>query len=459
MLTIDSKQVDLFETWIPEPLLQLPEELAFADKALEDPRILEPFLKDAKSTGRPTTAIATYLRMMYLKFRYQMSYEVLVKEVSDSYKWRRFCHLPMTGDVPDDKTLIKLTGRFGEAPVRVVHDAIVRQAVEEKIIRGRKMRLDTTVNESNIHYPTDTGLLSDGVRVISRTVRKIKEVVRLKTRFRNRTRSIKRRILRMVKFLKGKNAQVKKRREQIKAEILAIARKALAEAMAVWEDIRHGNVEMPEANPTGILRLEALQAELKHWLELFKRVIAQTAAVLGGNIHIPDRLVSLFDPGARPIQKGKLFPKTEFGRKVLIQEAEAGIVTDYQLHQGNPRDDSLLDSAVDKHEEIFGGVPKELAADRGFHSADGDDRLHERGVEHVSIPVKGNKSGMRKRTERCSWFRRLQRWRAGGEAKISLLKRKWGLRKSLVRGDAATAIWIGWGVIAHNLTWMARAGP
>lgn len=459
MLTINNKQADLFETWIPEQLLQLPDELAFADKALNDSRVLEPFLKDAKSTGRPSTAIATYLRMMYLKFRYQMSYEVLVKEVSDSYKWRRFCRLPMTGSVPDDKTLIKLTGRFGEAPVRVVHDAIVRQAVEEKIIRGRKMRLDTTVNESNIHYPTDTGLLSDGVRVISRTIRKIKDVVRLKTRFRNRTRSIKRRILKMVKFLKGKKAQAKKKRELAKAEILAIARKALAQALAVWEEVRHSKVEMPKVNPTGILKLEALQSELKHWLELFERIIAQTSTVLGGNTHIPSRLVSLFDPGARPIQKGKLFPKTEFGRKVLIQEAEKGIVTDYQTHEGNPRDDSFLDSAVDRHEEIFGTVPKELAADRGFHSPDGDKRLHERGIEHVSIPVKGNKNGMRKRTERSSWFRRLQRWRAGGEAKISLLKRKFGLRQSLVRGDVATVIWIGWGVITHNLIWMARAGP
>lgn len=457
MLTIDNKQTDLFETWIPEQMLQLPEQLAFADRALDDPRVLEPFLKNPTSIGRPSTAISTYLRMMYLKFQYQMSYEVMVKEISDSYKWRRFCRLPMTGDVPDDKTLIKLTGRFGEAPVRAVHDAIVRQAVEAKIIRGRKMRLDTTVNESNIHYPTDTGLLSDGVRVITRTVGKIKEVVRLKTRFRNRTRSVKRRILKMIKFLKGKKEEVKNKREQVKAEILSIAQAAWTQAMEVLAELQSGKAEIkPEASS---VRLVTLPLELKRWIELMKRILDQTRTVLGGNTHIPNRLVSLFDPGARPIQKGKLFPKTEFGRKVLVQEAEKGIVTDYRTHQGNPTDDSLLDSAVDKHEEIFGFVPKDLAADRGFHSPDGDDRLHERGIEHISIPVKGNKNGLRARTERSSWFRRLQRWRAGGEAKISLLKRKYGLRKSLVRGDTAAAIWIGWGVIAHNLTWMARAGP
>jgi len=457
MLTIDNKQADLFETWIPEQLLQLPEELAFADKALGDSRVLEPFLKDCKTIGRPTTAISTYLRMMYLKFRYQMSYEVAVKEISDSYKWRRFCRLPMTGAVPDDKTLIKLTGRFGEAPVRAIHDAVVRQAVEAKIIRGRKMRLDTTVNESNIHYPTDTGLMSDGVRVITRTVRKIKEVVRLKIRFRNRTRSIKWRVLKIIKFLKGKKAEARKKREQVKTEILTIAQAAWNQAMEVLAELRRGKAEIKPGASS--VRLATLPLELKQWLELMKRILEQTRTVLGGDTHIPNRLVSLFDPGARPIQKGKLFPKTEFGRKVLIQEAEKGIVTDFQTHQGNPRDDSLLDSAVDKHEEIFGCVPKEVAADRGFHSSDGDDRLHERGIKHVSIPVKGNKTDMRRRTERSSWFRRLQRWRAGGEAKISLLKRKFGLRKSLVRGDSATAIWLGWGIIAHNLTWMSRAGP
>lgn len=114
---------------------------------------------------------------------------------------------------------------------------------------------------------------------------------------------------------------------------------------------------------------------------------------------------------------------------------------------------------MDRHKEIFGRVPKELAADRGFYLGGVDGKLHERGIERVSIPIKGTKTAIRQRTERSSWFRRLQRWRVAGEAKISLLKRKFGLRRSLVRGTAATGIWIGWGCIAHNLVWMARAGP
>jgi len=460
MLTIDDKQTDLFEGWIPEDFLKLSEELAFADKALEDPRVMEPFLKTAKMTGRPTIAMAGYLRLMYLKFRYQMSYEVVVKEVSDSYKWRRFCHLPLSGKVPDDKTLIKLTGKYGEAAVRSVFDAVVRQAVEAKVIRGRKMRLDTTVTESNIHYPTDTGLLSDGVRVITRTIRKIKEVVRIKTKFRSRARAVRRRVIRLVKFLKGRKAKAKGGFRRAKEEVLLLARK-------VWESARGVALEMggaltlKDATEAGAVSAVVLRGALVRRLGLFKRVIDQTRKVLDGNIHIPGRLVSLFDEGARPIQKGKVFPRTEFGRKVLIQEAERGVVTGWQMHEGNPPDQPMLNDAIDRHESLFGKAPRELAADRGFTLAGQDEGLLERGIEHVSIPVKGNKTAMRKRTERSAWFRRLQRWRAGGEAKISLLKRKYGLRRPAVRGDASTAAWVGWGMITHNLITLSRlsTGP
>lgn len=459
MLTIDNQQGDLFGGWIPEEFLTLSEELNFADKSLDDPSVLAPFLKKAKTTGRPTTAIATYLRMMYLKFRYQMSYETLVKEVGDSLKWRKFCRLPIDKKVPDDKTLIKLTHRYGEEVVKAIHNTVVARAVEAKVIRGKKMRVDTTVSESNIHYPTDWGLLADGVCVVTRTIKKIKEIVRFKTYFRNRTRMMKRRIFLMIKFLKGHSQQAKGKLRATKEEILSIAKAVWSQAIKVFKEIQGKEGRLKEPTEMSLLRFEGLQTELKHWLRLLKRLMEQTRTVLEGNSHIPDRVVSLFDEGARPIQKGKLSPKTEFGRKVLIQEAEKGVVTDYQVHVGNPTDQSLLESAIDKHEEIFGSVPEELATDRGFYSPGQDDRLHERGVKHVSIPVRGNKSPLRKRIERSAWFRRLQRWRAGGEAKISLLKRKFGLRRTQVRGNPANQIWIGWGCIVHNLVLLAGQGP
>jgi IS5 family transposase len=457
MLTRDNPQPDLFDGWISPELMELSEELKFADTAMNDPRVLAPFLKDDPETGRPSTAIATYLRMMYLKHRYQMSYEVTHREVADSLKWRKFCHLPLSGKVPDDKTLIKLTGRFGEDAVKRVHDIVVKQAVEAKVIRGRKMRVDTTVVESNIHHPTDTGLLSDGVRVVTRTIRKIKNVIVLKTRFRNRMRSIKRRLMILVKFLKGKTDKVKGKFRKTKEQILAIAQAVWDEAMQVLAEVNSGKAKPKEG--ASLSALVTLPGELRHWLKLLARILKQTRIVLGGNVHIPDRLVSLFDEGARPIQKGKTFPKTEFGRKVKVQEAEQGLVTDYEVHNGNPPDQPMLKPSVKKHTKIFGRPPKEVAADRGFHGPGQDEELHESGVKCVSIPVRGGKSGHRKRTEKSAWFRRLQRWRAGGEAKISLLKRKYGWRKTKVRGDASSEIAIGWGVIAQNIVLLSRLGP
>ena len=457
MLILDNQQPDLFDGWLPPQLWELSEELAFADKALSDPQVMKPFLEKANLKGRPSTAIATYVRMMYLRECYQISYEVVVKEVSDSLKWRRFCHLPLSGNVPDDKTLIKLTGRYGEKVVKNIHDTIVRRAAEAKVIRGRKMRLDTTVTESNIHHPTDTGLLSDGVRVVTRTVKKIKEVVRLKVCFRDRTREVKKQLIVLVKFLKGKSDGVKKRMRKTKEKILSIAEAVSAQAQKVLKELQRGKLRIKKGASS--VRLVTLPLELKHWLELLKRIQEQTRTVLGGNVHIPNRLVSLFDPGARPIQKGKLFPKTQFGRKVLIQEAEKGIVTDYQVHEGCPSDQSMLEPGLDKHKEIFGHDPTDLAADRGFHAPGQDEHLHERGITHVSIPVKGNKDGHRQRTEKSAWFRGLQGWRAGGEGKISLLKRKYGFRRTKVRGNVPTEIALGWGIIAHNLIQLSRLGP
>jgi IS5 family transposase len=456
MLTMDNRQGDLLEGWISPALLELSEELTHVDRVLDGEGILKPFLAGAKLTGRPTTAMATYVRMMYLKFRYQMSYAACVQEVSDSLKWRKFCHLPITGKVPDDKTLIKLTGRYGEKAVRELFEAVVAGAVREKVIRGGKMRLDTTVTESNMHYPTDTGLLSDGVRVITRVVKRIKKVVTLKVQFRNRRRAMKRGMMKMLKFLKGKKAETKGLLKKAKEELLALGKKVYEEGQGVVAELA-GAAGAVGAG-AGALVLSSEMA-LKHWLELMKRVIDQTEMVLSGNVHIPNRLVSLFDEGARPIQKGKLFPGTEFGRKVLVQEAEKGVVTDYQVLGGVPTDAPLLEGAIERHVAIFGKAPRELAGDRGFHNTGQDEGLHERGVEHVSIPVKGKKTAMRKRTERSAWFRRLQRWRAGGEAKISWLKRKFGLRRTAVRGNGATAMWVGWGMIAHNLVQLSRLGP
>jgi IS5 family transposase len=469
MLTLYNNQPDLWEAILPPELQGLPQELKAIDDILKDETFLKPFeaalaqkVKEkifSSNFGRPSTALSSYVRMMILKFRHGYSYEDLEEIVRDSIIFRRFCGFGLSDAIPDSTTLIKLTNKLGEDFIHKLNQAVVQEAAKRGIARGRKMRLDTTVVESNIHYPTDTGLLSDAVRVVTRTVKKIKEVVKIKTRFRNCTRAIKTTLLHMLKFLKGTKGKTKEAVTAAKRKVLAMAQGVLAQAIEVLKELKNPEYKDLSTESTDIMKVvkaTTLESELRHWMEMLKRVIAQTKTVLSGQMSIPDRLVSIFDPGARPIQKGKLFPDTEFGRKALIQEAEHGIITNYEAHDGNPPDVSLLEGAVDTHEKIFGEAPAELAADRGFYQSEQQEELKERGIKHVSIPVKGSKDGMEKRRERSAWFRRLQRWRAGGEAEISLFKRVFGGRRSLVRGTSRVAGWIGWAVAAHNLWRMAR---
>jgi IS5 family transposase len=192
------------------------------------------------------------------------------------------------------------------------------------------------------------------------------------------------------------------------------------------------------------------------WLETIEKVVEQAKEVSRGNRHLPERLVSLFDIGARPIRKGKARVDTEFGRKVLLGETDHGIISTYEVLAENPADVTLLKTGVKGHRRLFRKRLKAVAGDRGFYSQANEDWLHDGGVRQASIPARGKINEARRTYQKQSWFKRLQRFRAGGEAKISLLKRKFGLRRSLLRNDAGTKIWVGQGIFTHNLWQAAR---
>ncbi len=183
-------------------------------------------------------------------------------------------------------------------------------------------------------------------------------------------------------------------------------------------------------------------------------MIWQTRQVLAGNVHIKDRLVSLFDPDARPIRKGKLSVAggTEFGYKVAVADEERGFVTAYAVYAGNPEDGTVFLPTVDRHITLLHSVPRAVATDRGMSSMPNERALQDRGVLRCSLPKQGKKGP----TEETRWFRRLQRFRAGGEGRISLLKRQYGWRRSRLRGIAGAQTWVAWGVIAHNLNRYGR---
>jgi len=450
MLMLRRDQPSLWDSVLPEGALALSEELARVDALLDDDRFFAPFRERFYTRiGRPTVPVATYLRMMYLKRRYGLGYESLVKEVKDSFSWRRFCHLSLSDCVPDSTTLIKLTHKYGEDTVRALNDALVLKLKEGKVIRGKKLRIDTTVVEADIHHPTDTGLLTDGIRVISRVVSRLKKLVPgIGSKFVKHTRKAKKIYLGLMKVMKGRTGKDGAALEKARDELVKITEKAIADGRAVQAelDLLQGKSSL----------MRGLTRQLGEWVTAAEKVVWQTKEVIKGNRHLPRRLVSLFDVTARPIKRGKSRAETEFGRKIFIGETDHGIITTYEVLDENPADVTVLKAGIKGHRRLFRKRLKAVAGDRGFHSQANEDWLKGSGVKQVSIPARGKISRERRIYQKQSWFKRLQRFRAGCEARISLLKRKFGLRRSLMRGNTGTEIWVGQGIFTQNLWQAAR---
>jgi len=450
MLRLQNQQLSLWEAILPPEAFRLSEELTTIDRLLDDERFLAPFVKRFNTRiGRPTVPVATYLRVMYLKRRYQLGYETVVKEVADSFSWRRFCHLAIDDPVPEATTLIKLTHKYGEAMLRDLNDALLRKLKEGKVIKGRKLRVDTAVTEANIHYPTDTGLLADGIRLITRTVGKLKKGGgEIGMRFVNHMQTVKKTWLGLMKVMKKR---VKKNHPDL-AKARAKLMRLAEEVVAAGREIDSQVGALAAVPP----KIQRLRQQLGDWVEITGQIIEQTRKVIDGCRHIPRRIVSLFDRDARPIRRGKLRVDTEFGYKVLIGETDHGIITTYEVVQENPADTTLLKPAVQGHRRLFRRKLKAVAADRGFSSRENEAWLHTHGITKASIPARGKVTRERRCHQHQAWFKRLQRFRAGIEARISLLQRKFGLKRSLMRRTQGTEIWVGQAIFAHNLWQAAR---
>lgn len=380
--------------------------------------------------------------------------KVLVAEVSDSIQWRRFCRIPLDEAVPHSTTLIKLTKKYGNNTVQQLNDALVIKATRERLIRSQKLRIDTTVVQSNVHYPTDAQLLADGIKTITKKAKQIrkvlgeaaKEVIPVVT---DRCRSTKKRILEIGKVLKRRSKEAVAEVREITGELADKAIQTVIETKEMLDQIEDRLAE--KINQSVKNRIE----QLDHFIRVTEKVIGQTLKVNQGETQIPERTVTLHDPDARPIRKGKLKSPTEFGYKLEITENEARIVTDFKVHIGNPSDEKLLLDAVKRHIEKTGTVPRAVATDRGFSSSGNEKGLAGLKVKQISIPKRGKKTAQRQAHEKQPWFRRLQRWRAGGEGTISVLKRKYGLGRSLSRGHENVSTWVGFGVLAYNLRRLA----
>jgi len=458
----------LWESVIPECLMGLPGDLADIDALLDDARFFEPFRAFFDPThGRPSIPIETYLRMMFLKYRYRLGFEPLCAEVADSLAWRRFCRIPLGCRVPHPTTLMKITSRCGPQAIDELNETLLAKAHENKLLRLDKVRADTTVVEANVAYPTDSGLLAKGVAKLARLTKAIHTAgLATRTKTRDRTRSVRRRVHDIGAWLRRRSDEAKAEVLAINGEVVAIAEHAIADARRVALNARQG-LRRNTALATG--KTLAILAELERTAVLVERVAAQTRVRLAGEV--PDgstRVVSLHDPDARPIAKGRLGRPVEFGYKAQVVDNADGVVVDHSLHVGNPPDAPLLVPAIARLIARFGRAPRAVTADRGYGEAAVDRDLEDLGVQRVVIPRKGRPSATRQAVQRSRSFRKLVKWRTGSEARISCLKRDHGWRRSLTDTETGAATWCGWGVLAHNATKISalalqaerqRAGP
>jgi len=269
-------------------------------------------------------------------------------------------------------------------------------------------------------------------------------------RFVKHTRKAKKVYLELMKVMKKRTGEDKKALKETQEEMVKIAEETIAGGREM-----QGELELLENKSSEVNRLKG---QLGEWVETVEKVVRQVKEVIKGNRNIPQRVVSLFDLGARPVKRGKSQGDTEFGRKMLLGETDHGIITMYAVLEDNPSDTTLLKPAVKGHRRLFRKRLKAVAADRGFYSQANEDWLEGSTVKQVSIPKRGRVSKERRSYQKQPWFKRLQRFRAGVEGRISVLKRKFGLKRSRVRGNSGTETWVGQGIFTHNLWMAARIG-
>jgi transposase, IS5 family len=437
---------DLWEPWMRQ-----------IDDALNDEALLD-LVQDAlakrctksKTRGRPATPAEVVLRVLLLKHMRNWSYQELAREVRANLVYREFTRIG--GDkVPDDKTMGRLGRQLGPEVIQKVHERVVAIAQEKKVVSGRKMRVDTTVVETNIHYPTDSSLLGDGTRVLTRAMKKIAKLAgEAGAKLRDRSRSIKYRILEIGRASRNKTEKGQEKLKAAYKKLLELTSRVVGQAKRYSQEIASG-VKRPKKKVDKALLQRARQA-LDTMIPLVQQVMQQTRVrMFKGNTHAKGKLLSVFEPNTEVIRKGKASKPTEFGKMAKIQEAENQIVTCYEVFDQRPSDSDLLLPAIEEHQRQLGCIPRVVAADAGFFSAANENAAEKLGVKRVSVPSHSTKSEQRKKRQKTRWFKKAQKWRTGCEGRISVLKRRHGLNRCRYKGSAGIQRWVGLGVIADNL--------
>ena len=441
----------------PDPRALMDPVLRRVDEILDDEvlvdgvmdRMRERFPQSSRR-GRRGTPAETVLRMLVLKHLRKWSYEQLEWEVTGNLVYRYFCRID-GGKVPDSKTMVRLGQLLDGDALKALFSRVVEQAVERRVTRGRKMRVDTTVVEAPIRYPSDSRLCEDVTQIACREISRLRSAgVAAPASFRNVQRSVGRRSREITQASRRPGDHEARRRALRKPyrRLLAITRRVLRQAE---ETVKRAQRRRRPLSG----RLRRSVETLARIVRLGARVVAQTKLrVFKGNPKSVDKIVSVFEPDTKILRRGKVHKPTEFGKMVKVQEAEGGVVTDIAVV--TEHDAHLLVPSVEHHRRVFNRPPRVLATDRGFFSLENVRDAEAMGIACVAIPKPGHRSSAWLERERSRPFRRARAWRAGGEARIARLKHTFDMDRTRYRGAHGIERSAYWAGISNNLVAIAR---
>jgi transposase, IS5 family len=414
-------------------------------------RDLERGLKNP-GTGRNGITPAQTLRSLTLMRVKNWDYRELRERINDGYTLRNFTqfgsHL-----VPKHDAFNRAFNRLTPATLLVINQTVIQLAVQLGLEDGKKLRVDTTVAETNIHHPTDNTLLWDAVRTITRLVGELHDKVpNGVSGFTNRTRSARRRMQQIQRM----TAQQRQQQQEPKyRELLRITGQVVSNARQVVEQTK----SIDGVDVVAGLVIDQLRKEITTYCDLADRVIDQTRrrVIEGEQVPSEEKVYSIFEPHTDLIKRGKVQKPMEFGHKVFLAESAQGLITDYRVLKGNPADSDQVESSLERHQQTFHHPPEWYAGDRGFHSAANVQRCEQAEVNQVCIPQRGGKKTAEQAAlERSPAFKKAQRFRVGIEGRISVLFRGRGMKRCRAKGRERFEMLVGAAVLANNLMRIAQ---
>jgi IS5 family transposase len=454
-MLIDKHEADNILERIPGLIIKMSPELAAIDKVLDDDELFCMIRNDLAqrypktlTAGRKSTPVEVILRMLTIKHLYNLSYEQTELQVADSLVLRQFCRVYLQVP-PDHSTLCRWANQIQPETLEAFNQRVMNLAIDSKLTRGRKLRMDGTAVETTIHHPTDSRLLADSVRILGRTLTRVKILLGTRTKlsketFRNRHRSAQRAARKIAGLSRQGREQLKPHYQQL----TQVTRATIRQAEQVLAEIE------TQATRQGRYLVKKLQTFIPRARQVLDQSVRRVFA--GEKVPAAEKLVSIFEPHTDIIRRGKPNKETEFGHKIWLGEVEGGFIAQYRVLDGNPADETQWQPMLESHVQQFGQPPWQASADRGVHSSDNEAFAAKLGVKRIILPKPGRKLENRRKHEKQRWFWRGRRFHAGVEGRISVIKRKHGLDRCRNHGRVGFECWVGWGIIANNLIAMGR---